>query len=135
TAPFVSVPVTAKRVSVERGWAKTRSPGPAVTLLSACGPDTLNRIAPSAPALGVASETVSTPATGPEPPSPQLPAPPSASPIGSVMLRFFVTVSPAQPWNARTTLVSVAVRVTGVPSATNVSLGTEPEIVPPLVAV
>src|SRR2546422_520704 len=54
-------------------------------------------------------------------------------PIGSVTLKFFVTVSPAHPWNVRTTLVSVAVRVTGVPSATNVPLGTEPEMVPPLV--
>jgi len=54
-------------------------------------------------------------------------------PIGSVTLKFFVTVSPAHPWNVRTTLVSVAVRITGVPSATNVPLGTEPEMVPPLV--
>jgi len=37
--------------------------------------------------------------------------------------------------NVRTTLVSAAVRVTGVPSVTKLSLGTEPEIVPPLVAV
>jgi hypothetical protein len=51
------------------------------------------------------------------------------------MVKFFVTVSPAQPWNVRVLLVSAAVTVTGVPSATNVSLGTEPEIVPPLVAV
>src|SRR6266566_4432304 len=78
TAPFVSVPVTAKRVNVDKGWAKIRNPGPAVTLVSGCGPDTLNRIAPSAPALGVARDTVSTPATGPVPPSPlQLPAPPA----------------------------------------------------------
>ena len=55
--------------------------------------------------------------------------------IGNVMLKCFVTVSPAQPWNVRTTLVSVAVRVMGVPSVTNVSLGTEPSILPPLVVV
>src|SRR3989442_10696030 len=54
-------------------------------------------------------------------------------PIGSVMLSFFVTVSPAHPWNVRRALVSVAVRVTGAPSVTNGSLGTEPEIMPPLV--
>jgi len=59
--------------------ANTRSPGPAVTLLSGCGPDILNRIAPSAPGLGVASETVSTPATGPVPPSLQLPAAPETA--------------------------------------------------------
>ena len=53
--------------------------------------------------------------------------------IGSVMLRCFVTVSPAHPWNVRRALVSVAVSVTRAPSVTNVSLGTEPEIVPPLV--
>src|SRR6266446_10225775 len=78
-APLVSVPVTARRVDKDSRGANTRSPGPAATLVSACGPDTWNRIAPSVPGLGVASETVSTHATGPVP-SLQLPAaPPRAS--------------------------------------------------------
>src|SRR5437870_5238185 len=42
TAPFVSVPVTANRVTMVRGWEKTRSPGAAVTLVGATGPVTLN---------------------------------------------------------------------------------------------
>src|SRR6185437_7527160 len=97
TAPLVSVPVRAKRVTVDKGWAKIRKPGPAVTLVSGCGPDTLNRIAPSAPALGVASETVSTPATGPVPPSPlQLPAPPArASPTSSHPPRRVIDLLPS----------------------------------------
>src|SRR5947208_4441499 len=97
TAPFVSVPVTAKRVTVERGCANTRSPGPAVTLVSACGPDTLNRIAPSAPALGVVSETVTTPATGPM--LLQLPAPPHSANVTNShpLTRFITTDLSAQP--------------------------------------
>src|SRR5260221_78558 len=63
-APLVSVPVTARRVDKDSRGANTRSPGPAATLVSACGPDTWDRIAPSVPGLGVASETVSTAATG-----------------------------------------------------------------------
>src|SRR6266566_4384178 len=42
TAPFVSVPVTANRVTMVRGWEKTRNPGAAVTLVGATGPVTLN---------------------------------------------------------------------------------------------
>jgi len=49
------------------------------------------------------------------------------------MVKFFRDGIAAQPWNVRTTLVSVAVSVTAVPSVTKVSLGTEPLIVPPLV--
>ena len=56
-------------------------------------------------------------------------------PIGSVTLAFLEMVSPAQPRNVRVALVSMAVRVTAVPSATRVSLGTEPVILPPFVVV
>src|SRR5947199_341620 len=42
TAPFVSVPVTANRVTMVRGWEKTRNPGAAVMLMSASGPVNLN---------------------------------------------------------------------------------------------
>src|SRR5438876_224982 len=42
TAPFVSVPVTAARVTMVRGWEKTRSPGAAVMLVGATGPVNLN---------------------------------------------------------------------------------------------
>src|SRR5438876_686964 len=42
TAPFVSVPVTANRVTMVRGWEKTRSPAAAVMLVGASGPVNLN---------------------------------------------------------------------------------------------
>src|SRR2546429_6780334 len=42
TAPFVSVPVTANRVTMVRGWEKTRSPDAAVMLVGASGPVNLN---------------------------------------------------------------------------------------------
>src|SRR5438132_1254021 len=42
TAPFVSVPVTANRVTIVRGWEKTRSPAAAVMLVGASGPVNLN---------------------------------------------------------------------------------------------
>src|SRR6266545_6723795 len=75
--PFARGPVTATLLVVARVPENTRSPGSALTLVTP-GPETVSRIAPSAPAFGVASDTESTPATGPIP-STQLPAATTAS--------------------------------------------------------
>src|SRR5260370_4033662 len=57
---FGSGPVTAKWLVVLNGSAKTRNPGAAATLVTAVGPVTVRRMAPSAPAFGGASVTLRT---------------------------------------------------------------------------